>query len=95
MLTIKRFCYLSLVGTAMVLAVPAQSETMARGHEAKAPMTNRLATNRLAGNRLGANRLASNRLGANRLATNTIVPGDGAFTGVAAIDLPNGTRLTR
>jgi len=75
MVTIKRFCYVSLAGIAMVLAVPAQSETMARGQEAKAPVTNRLA--------------------ANRLGANTIAPGDGAFTGVAAIDLPNGTRLTR
>jgi|SRR6516164_1459545 len=59
---------------------------------------NRLAANRLAANRLAANRLAANRLAANRLAANRLAanqPGEGAASDIIAIEMPDGTRLTR
>ena len=42
-------------------------------------------------------RLAANKLATNKLATNSAAgnAGDGAFTNVAAVDLPNGMRFTR
>jgi hypothetical protein len=49
---------------------------------------------RLAANRLAANSLEGNRLSGNRLAANTLA-GDGAFTDISAIELPNGQHLTR
>jgi hypothetical protein len=59
---------------------------------------NRLAANRLAANRLAANRLAANRLAANRLAANRLAanqPGEGAASDIIAIEMPDGTRLSR
>jgi hypothetical protein len=75
-----------LLMIAAALAVSMPSEARLAG--------NRLASNRLASNRLASNRLASNRLAGNTLAANRLA-GDGAFTGIAAIDLPNGMRFTR
>jgi hypothetical protein len=57
--------------------------------------SNRIATNRIAANRLSANRLSSNRLSANTAATRTGQPGEGAASDIVAIELPDGTRLSR
>ena len=54
---------------------------------------NKRALNRLAANRLAANRRAINRLAANRLTTNQ--PGEGAASDIIAIEMPDGTRLSR
>jgi len=55
--------------------------------------TGTITANRLASNRLAANRLASNRLASNRLAANQ--PGEGAASDIIAIEMPDGTRLSR
>lgn len=55
--------------------------------------SNRIALNRLASNRLAANRRALNRLASNRLAANQ--PGEGAASDIIAIEMPDGTRLSR
>lgn len=92
------FRIFSLPVFAFVLAtsVPAQAKLAANGATANSLESNRLASNRLASNRLASNRLASNRLASNRLASNglqaNLSAGDGAFSGVASIVLPDRTR---
>ncbi|MBS0420733.1 MAG: hypothetical protein JSR66_23690 [Proteobacteria bacterium] len=58
------------------------------------PSEARLTANRLTANRLTANRLTANRLTANSLAAGTVT-GEGAFSDVIALDLPNGLVITR
>lgn len=67
-----------------VLAVPSEARLTA----------NRLTANRLTANRLTANRLTANRLTANSLAASTVI-GEGAFSDVIALDLPNGLVIAR
>jgi hypothetical protein len=59
--------------------------------------TNKLAANKLAANKLAANKLAANKLAANRLAANkpAAKPGEGAAFDILAVELPDGTRLSR
>ena len=80
------------------LGVSHATQTVANETATGTVTTNRLAANRLAANRrafnrLAANRLASNRLAANRLAANQ--PGEGAASHIIAIEMPDGTRLSR
>jgi len=75
------------------LGVDHATQTVAHETATGTVTTNRKAFNRLAANRLAANRLAANRLAANRLAANQ--PGEGAASDIIAIEMPDGTRLTR
>ncbi|MBS0639525.1 MAG: hypothetical protein U1E70_26910 [Acetobacteraceae bacterium] len=56
---------------------------------------NRLSANKLATNKLSANKLGLNKLGANRIALNGSRAGSGAVAEVPAIQLPDGTRISR
>jgi len=75
------------------LGVDHATQTVAHETATGTVTTNRKAFNRLAANRLAANRLAANRLAANRLAANQ--PGEGAASDIIAIEMPDGTRLSR
>ena len=80
------------------LGVDHATQTVAHETATGTVTTNRKAFNRLAANRLAANRLAANRLAANRLAANRLAanqPGEGAASDIIAIEMPDGTRLTR
>src|SRR6516164_9402096 len=80
------------------LGVDHATQTVAHETATGTGTTNRKAFNRLAANRLAANRLAANRLAANRLAANRLAanqPGEGAASDIIAIEMPDGTRLTR
>jgi hypothetical protein len=81
---IKKAAGLALVGVALALSLPADAKLAANSRQ-----SNRLAANRLSGNRLSGNRLAANALATNQRA------GDGAFTDIAAVELPNGMRFAR
>ena len=75
------------------LGVDHATQTVAHETATGTVTTNRKAFNRLASNRLASNRLASNRLAPNRLAVNE--PGEGAASDITAIEMPDGTRLSR
>jgi len=80
------------------LGVDHATQTVAHETATGTVTTNRKAFNRLAANRLAANRLAANRLAANRLAANRLAanqPGEGAASDIIAIEMPDGTRLSR
>ena len=80
------------------LGVDHATQTVAHETATGTVTTNRKAFNRLAANRLASNRLASNRLASNRLASNRLAanqPGEGAASDIIAIEMPDGTRLTR
>ncbi len=80
---------LGLVGLALAASMPVDAKIAA----------NKIAANKIAMNRLASNKVAMNRLSSNKIAMNTFagnnVAGEGAFADVAAIELPNGLRLTR
>ena len=93
---------LAIASAVMAFTVTAQAECLGVDHATQTVAnetatgtvtTNRKAFNRLAANRLAANRLAANRLAANRLAANQ--PGEGAASDIIAIEMPDGTRLSR
>jgi hypothetical protein len=93
---------LAIASAVMAFTATAQAECLGVSHTTQTVAnetatgtvtTNRLASNRLASNRLAANRLAANRLAANRLAANQ--PGEGAASHIIAIEMPDGTRLSR
>jgi hypothetical protein len=75
------------------LGVSHATQTVANETATGTVTTNRLAANRLAANRRAFNRLAANRLASNRLAANQ--PGEGAASDIIAIEMPDGTRLSR
>ena len=81
------------IAQAECLGVDRATQTLANETATGTVTTNRIALNRLASNRLASNRLASNRLASNRLAANQ--PGEGAASNIVAIEMPDGTRLSR
>jgi hypothetical protein len=91
---VRRLFGLSLVGIALAMSLPAEARLSANGMQSNSLSPNRLSSNRLASNRLSSNKLASNKLSSHRLAGNKLA-GDGAFTKVAAVELPNGMRFVR
>jgi len=100
MRTIEKLGCLVGVTAILALSVPADAGMLLNKLAANRLAANRLAANRLAANRVVANRLAANRIVTNRLAsnklpTNKLPTGDGAFTDVNVIELPNGIRFTR
>ena len=84
-----RICSLPIVAFLLATSVPAQAKLAANGEAANTLASNRLASNRLASNRLASNRLASNGLRGKPSA------GDGAFSGVASVVLPDRVRHGR
>ena len=80
------------------LGVSHATQTVANETATGTVTTNRKALNRLAANRLAANRRAFNRLAANRKAFNHLAanqPGEGVASDIVAIEMPDGTRLSR
>ena len=90
MRTIEKLGCLVGVTAILALSVPADAGMLLNKLAA-----NRLAANRVVANRLAANRIVTNRLASNKLPTNKLPTGDGAFTDVNVIELPNGIRFTR
>ena len=93
---------LAIASAVMAFTVTAQAECLGVDHAtqtvANETATGTVTTNRLAANRLAANRRAFNRLAANRLASNRLAanqPGEGAASDIIAIEMPDGTRLSR
>jgi len=88
---------LAIASAVMAFTATAQAECLGVSHAtqtvANETATGTVTTNRKAFNRLASNRLASNRLAANRLAANQ--PGEGAASDIIAIEMPDGTRLSR
>jgi hypothetical protein len=76
---------LTIAGLALGLAAPAQAEET----------TNRLVANRLVANRLAGSRLAGNATGANQTASPAAGLGEGAASDIVAVQLADGTTLTR
>src|SRR5215831_6678796 len=98
----KKWKSLAIASAVMAFTATAQAECLGVDHAiqtvanetATGTVTaNTKALNRLAANRLAANRRAFNRLAANRLAANQ--PGEGAASNIIAIEMPDGTRLSR
>ena len=98
----KKWKSLAIASAVMAFTATAQAECLGVDHATQTVAnetatgtvtTNRKAVNRLASNRLASNRLASNRLASNRLAANQ--PGEGAAWDIMAIEMPDGTRLSR
>ena len=83
---------LAIASAMTAIAATAQAEGLGVSHAtqtvANETATGTVTTNRKAFNRLAANRLASNRLAANQ-------PGEGAASDIIAIEMPDGTRLSR
>jgi len=88
---------LAITSALMAFTATAHAECLGVDHAiqkaANETATGTITANRLAANRLAANRLAANRLAANRLAANQ--PGEGAASDIIAIEMPDGTRLSR
>jgi|SRR6516165_5336346 hypothetical protein len=103
----KKWKSLAIASAVMAFTATAQAECLGVDHAiqkaanetATGTITaNRLAANRLAANRLAANRRAFNRLAANRKAFNHLAanqPGEGVASDIVAIEMPDGTRLSR
>jgi|HubBroStandDraft_3_1064219.scaffolds.fasta_scaffold356135_1 hypothetical protein len=89
--TVKKALGLSVIGMALAAGLPANAELASNSLAANRIAANRIAANRLAGNRLASNRLSGNNLAGNSLAT---AAGDGAFSKIVVIELPNGSRVT-
>jgi len=78
---------------ALALTASARAECPGFSHAIRSA-SNELATGTMAANKLAANKLAANKLAANKLSASSH-PGDGTVAEVVAIDLPNGSRLSR
>ena len=83
---------LAIASAVMAIAATAQAECLGVSH-ATQTVANETATGTVTTNRRALNRLASNRLASNRLASNQ--PGEGAASDIIAIEMPDGTRLSR
>ena len=83
---------LALASAVMAFTATAHAECLGVSH-ATQTVANETATGTVTTNRRALNRLASNRLASNRLASNQ--PGEGAASDIIAIEMPDGTRLTR
>jgi hypothetical protein len=83
---------LAIASAVTAFAATAQAECLGVSH-ATQTVTNETATGTVTTNRRALNRLASNRLASNRLASNQ--PGEGAASDIIAIEMPDGTRLSR
>src|SRR6516225_11002221 len=97
MRTMKPWKSLAIASAVAAFTATAQAECLGVDHAtqtvANETTTGTVTTNRKAFNRLASNRLASNRLASNRLAANQ--PGEGAASDIIAIEMPDGTRLSR
>ena len=83
---------LAIASAVMAFTATAQAECLGVSH-ATQTVANETATGTVTTNRKAFNRLASNRLASNRLAANQ--PGEGAASDIIAIEMPDGTRLSR
>ena len=83
---------LAIASAMTAIAATAQAEGLGVSH-ATQTVANETATGTVTTNRKAFNRLAANRLAANRLAANQ--PGEGAASHIIAIEMPDGTRLSR
>ena len=83
---------LAIASAVMAFTATAQAECLGVSH-ATQTVANETATGTVITNRRALNRLASNRLASNRLASNQ--PGEGAASDIIAIEMPDGTRLSR
>ena len=83
---------LAIASAMTAIAATAQAEGLGVSH-ATQTVANETATGTVTTNRKAFNRLASNRLASNRLAANQ--PGEGAASDIIAIEMPDGTRLSR
>jgi hypothetical protein len=83
---------LAIAAAVTPFAATAQAECLCVSHAIQI-VANETATGTVTTNRLAANRLAANRLAANRLAANQL--GEGAASDIIAIEMPDGTRLSR
>ena len=88
----KKWKSLAIASAVMAFTATAQAECLGIDH-ATQTVANETATGTVTTNRKAVNRLASNRLASNRLAANQ--PGEGAASDIIAIEMPDGTRLTR
>ena len=78
---------LAIASAMTAIAATAQAEGLGVSH-ATQTVANETATGTVTTNRKAFNRLASNRLAANQ-------PGEGAASDIIAIEMPDGTRLSR
>ena len=78
---------LAIASAVMAFTATAQAECLGVDH-ATQTVANETATGTVTTNRRAFNRLASNRLAANQ-------PGEGAASEIVAIEMPDGTRLSR
>jgi hypothetical protein len=82
----------------IAFAAAAQAECLGVHHPIQSA-PNALAIGTVAANKLVANKITANKITANKLSANKLAasggPGDGAASAVVAIELPNGTRLSR
>ena len=83
---------LAIASAMTAIAATAQAEGLGVSH-ATQTVANETATGTVTTNKIALNRLAANRLAANRLAANQ--PGEGAASDIIAIEMPDGTRLSR
>jgi hypothetical protein len=97
-MVVRKGAYAStLIALALAVGVPAQARIAANGITTNKISSNRIAANTLSSNRIAANTVSSNRLAGQRLAGKSIAAnaGDGAFSEVTAIELPDGKLVTR
>ena len=78
---------LAIASAVMAFTATAQAECLGVDH-ATQTVANETTTGTVTTNRKAFNRLASNRLAANQ-------PGEGAASEIVAIEMPDGTRLSR
>ena len=83
---------LAIASAVMAFTATTQAECLGVDH-ATQTVAHETATGTVTTNRRALNRLASNRLASNRLASNQ--PGEGAASDIIAIEMPDGTRLSR
>ena len=83
----KKWKSLAIASAVIAFTATAQAECLGIDH-ATQTVANETATGTVTTNRKAVNRLASNRLAANQ-------PSEGAASDIIAIEMPDGTRLSR